>query len=239
MKLLNLDPVAYATSPEEEAYISKYLSAGVELVSRCAEGVPETIESEYEEALAAPHVADACVQAEKDGFDGVFVDCFGDPGVRAARELVSIPVLGGFEPAILTAMGLADRFAIITVVPNVIPMIYSNAARAGITSRLVKIDCVDMPVVELKNKDRLLASLYDKGKAACFQNGAEAIVLGCTAMIDVADRLREKLKLDGLDIPVIEPAQAALATLETYAKMGLRHSRLTYPVPARIREQKR
>ena len=236
MKLLILDPVTYATTPEEESYISRYLSDGVELTSRCAEGVPPTIESEYEEALAAPQVAKACVQAEREGFAGVFVDCFGDPGVRAARELVKIPVVGGFEPAVQTAMGLADRFAIITIVPNVIPMLHASVLRAGIASRVVKIDCVDMPVMELHDTDVLLAALLTKSLSAIRNDGAEAIVLGCTAMIDVAERLHAMFLTEGLDVPVIEPAQAALAMLELYARMGLHHSGITYRIPRRIKE---
>jgi allantoin racemase len=181
-------------------------------------------------------VAKACAKAEKEGFDGVFVDCFGDPGVRAARELVRIPVFGGFEPSVLMAMGLADRFAIITVVPGVAPMVRSNVARAGIESRVSGISCVDIPVMALKDKDALLKALRDKAVAACRDNGAEAVVLGCTAMIGVAERLEGILKESGMPVPVIEPAQAALSLLETFARMRLSHSLRTYPRPAWLKE---
>src|SRR5437773_8798057 len=55
---------------------------------------PASIESEFDEALAAPDVIARAIEAERDGCDAVVVNCFGDPGVRAAREAVGIPVLG-------------------------------------------------------------------------------------------------------------------------------------------------
>ena len=58
-----------------------------------------TIECEYDEVYSAPQVVSLAV-AEANGVDGVFVNCFGDPGVRAVREKLKVPVFGGFEPAI-------------------------------------------------------------------------------------------------------------------------------------------
>ena len=53
----------------------------------------------------------------------MFITCFGDPAVPAARELVDIPVVGGFEPAISTVLNLGERFSVVTVLENVVPMI--------------------------------------------------------------------------------------------------------------------
>lgn len=56
-------------------------------------------------------------------------------------------------------------------------------------------------------------------------------MLGCTAMIDVAEELEAALKDAELDVPVLEAAQSALLMLELHAKMGLKHSKLTYRRP--------
>ena len=63
--------------------------------------------------------------------------------------------------------------------------------------------------------------------------GAEAVVLGCTAMMGVAERVRANLLNEGYDVPVIEAAQAALTLLETYVRMGVKQSRIAYPGVAR------
>src|SRR5262245_41279802 len=83
-----------------------------------------SIESEYDEALAGPGILDRVEQAADDGVDGIFISCFGDPGVHAAREIIDAPVVGGFEPAVLTALSLGERVGVITVLPNVLGMLH-------------------------------------------------------------------------------------------------------------------
>ncbi len=232
MKLLNLDPVTMGATAEELEYMGKYLGPDTELVSwQIAEG-PVSIECEYDEAMAAPAILELCQRAEREGFDGIFIDCFGDPAVRAARELVNIPVFGGFEPVMHLALGLADKVAIVTVLPNVVPAIRGNIAKAHLDDRVVCVRNVDMPVLDLGNHEKLCNELVNESVKAILTDGAEAIVLGCTAMIDVAETVKARLKDAGYDVPVLEGAQSSLMLLELCAKMRLEHSRLTYlPIP--------
>ena len=213
------------------AYISKYLRPDTKVeMSQIKEGAP-SIEGEYDECMSAPHVVALCKEAEAEGCDGIFVDCFGDPGVRAARECVDIPVFGGFEPAVHIALGLSDKIGIVTVVKNVIPMIESLIARAHLEQRIISVRCVDMPVLELENTEKLTANLIRESLRAVEEEKVGAIILGCTGMIDVAETVQAALQQKGYDVPVIEAAQAALNMVELYAAMGLRHSRQTYMKP--------
>ncbi len=213
------------------SYIGKYLDRDtiVEL-SQIKQGAA-SIESEYDEAISAPHVIELCKKAEADGADGIFVDCFGDPGVRAARECVDIPVFGGFEPAVHLALGLSDKIGIVTVLDNVIPMIEGNIAKAHLGGRVVSVRSVDMPVLELEDSSKLSEKLIIESKAAIEEDHVGAVVLGCTGMVDVAENVRAALYDMGYDVPVIEAAQAALNMVELYAKMGLKQSRITYMKP--------
>lgn len=213
------------------AYIGKYLDADtvVEL-SQISQG-QFSIESEYDEVVNAPHVVELCIQAEKEGADGIFVDCFGDPGVRAARECVNIPVFGGFEPAMLVAMGLGDRIGIVTVLDNVIPLIEGNIARAHMGRRVVSVRSINMPVGDLEDTNTLCGKLTAECREAIQKERISVIVLGCTGMIDVSETVQAKLLEEGYDVPVVEAAQAALNMIEMYAKMGLKHSRMTYMTP--------
>jgi len=231
IRLLNLDPVTVGATAEELKYIGKYLSDETALESWAITEGPASIECEYDEAMAQPAIIKLAQKAEQEGFDGIFVDCFGDPAVRAVRECVNIPVFGGFEPVIHLSLGIADKIAIVTVLPDVIPMLRNSVARAGLEDRIVKILSVDIPVLDLQNREKLLKALYFESIKAIKEHGAEAIVLGCTAMIDVAEELESALKGADLDVPVLEAAQSALMMLELHAKMGLKHSKLTYRTP--------
>jgi allantoin racemase len=235
MKVLNVIPVPGLPVAEEvSAFMAKALNEGNELVTALTTYGPASIEGEYDEALAAPAVLDQCRNAVDCA--GVFVNCFGDPGVRAARELLDIPVVGGFEPAMLLAMGLADRISIVTVLKNVIPMIRANIIKAGIVERVASVRVVNIPVLELGDFEKLIEAIYAQSKEAIEQDGAEAIVLGCTGMAGAAEAIREKLLDNGYDVPVIDPTLAAVKLLEVYGQMGLKPSRLTY-MPIREKER--
>lgn len=195
-----------------------------------------SIESEYDEALAAPGILQRIHEAAADGVDGVFITCFGDPGVHASREIIDAPVVGGFEPAMLTAMSLGEKIGIITVLPNVLPMLHSLARRYTIERRIGTIRVVDLPVLGLEDHDVLVDRLFEQASDAVRTGEADVIVLGCTGMLGVVAELRNRLVAAGLDVPVVDPTGAAIAWLETSVRLGVSPSRTTYmPPPAKER----
>jgi len=235
MKILNIIPVpGLPIASEVAAFMETVVNKGNELVTVLSAYGPASIEGEYDEALAAPAILDQCKNAGDAA--GVFVNCFGDPGVRAARELLDIPVVGGFEPAVLLAMGLSDKISIVTVLKNVIPMIRGNIAKAGFAERIASVRVVNIPVLELSDFDKLVDSIYAESKLAIESDGAEAIVLGCTGMAGAAEQIRQKLLQDGYDVPVIDPTLAAVKLLEVYGQLKLKPSKLTY-MPIREKER--
>ena len=87
MKIKNIIPVTGPViTPEMIKYIRKYLSSDTELsTSQIKVGTP-SIECEYDEAMAGPDVLRLCKEAEAEGCDGIFINCFGDPAVKAAQN---------------------------------------------------------------------------------------------------------------------------------------------------------
>jgi allantoin racemase len=133
-------------------------------------------------------------------------------------------------------MGLADKISVVTVLKNVIPMIRANIVKAGIQERVASVRVVNIPVLELSDFEKLINAIYEESKKAIEQDGAEAIVLGCTGMAGAAEAIREKLLVDGYDVPVVDPTLAAVKLLEVYGQLGLKPSRLTY-MPIRDKER--
>jgi allantoin racemase len=235
MKLLNIIPVpGLPVADEVAAFMKTAVNPGNELVTVLSEYGPASIEGEYDEALAAPAILDRCKKAGD--ADGIFVNCFGDPGVRAARELLGTPVVGGFEPSVLLAMGLADKIGIVTVLKNVVPMIRGNIEKACLDKRIACVRVVNIPVLELGDFNKLVDAIYRESKLAIENDGAEAIVLGCTGMAGAAELIGGKLLEDGYDVPVIDPTLAAVKLLEVYGALKLKPSRLTY-MPIRDKER--
>lgn len=191
-----------------------------------------SIESAYDEVLAGPGIIDRVSEAAADGVDAIFITCFGDPAVHAARELVDVPVVGGFEPAVLTALTLGDRVGILSVLPNVVPAIRALGNRYGISDRIGAIRYVNIPVLGLEEHEVLVDRLEQQAVDVLDKEEADVFVLGCTGMLGVADAFRSRLEARGTPVPVIDPTPAAITWLESATRMNLRPSRTTYMPPA-------
>lgn len=192
---------------------------------------PASIESGFDEMLAAPAIVENVVRAEQEGCDGVFIDCFGDPGVVAAREMVSIPVVGAFQPAALTACALAGRWSVVTVLKNVVPMLRDLARRLGVEGNIASVRDIDTPVLELQDRDLFQKRLLVQIERAVSEDGAEAVILGCTGMMGVAAGLQREMARAGKPVPVIDPTASALGCLQLLVRGGLSHSKLCYRTP--------
>lgn len=235
MKIRIVIPICHSTFNDEALReFSQYASVGTEIsVANIAEG-PRSIESEYEEAMSVPGILTLVQEAEQDGCDAAISDCFGDPGVRPGREVVSIPVIGPAEASFLLAAGLGQRFSVVTVLKSVVPMIEHLVHAAGVGSRLASIRTVDIPVLDLQDAEAMKKALYREMVSAIQDDDAHVLVLGCTGMMGVAEELQATLHNAGFEVPVVSPTAAAVRLAETMVRMGVRYSRLTYMKPKDI-----
>ena len=232
MKIRIVVPIiSTAFNQEVMREAAQFVAGDVELEVVNIEKGPASIESGFDEVLAAPAIVEEVVRAETEGCNGVFIDCFGDPGVVAAREKVSIPVVGAFQPAALTACLLAGRWSVVTVLKNVVPLLRDLARRLGVESNIASLRDIDTPVLELQDKDAFQERLLVQIDQAVSEDGAEAVILGCTGMIGVARTLQEKMAGAGKPVPVIDPTAAALGYLQLLIRGGLSHSKLCYRTP--------
>lgn len=234
LKLLDIVPVTAPglINPVMTEDMTKFLMDTTEVIHMQIPEGPLTIECEYDEAYSAPNVVSLAVaESETQELHGVFANCFGDPGVRAIREKLKVPVFGGFEPAIYLALGLGDTIGIVTVLKNVVPMINGAIARAGLERRVTSVRTLNMSVIELEDREKLMANLYVECKKAIEEDGVSVLVMGCTGIIGVTDEMTARLQADGYDVPVLEAAQCAITLTELYARMGLYQSRQTYMAP--------
>ncbi|MFE6183199.1 aspartate/glutamate racemase family protein [Streptomyces sp. NPDC056465] len=78
--------------------------------------------------------------------------------------------------------------------------------------------------------------LMPGAKAAVVAGGADVIVLGCTGMLGVGAALQERLARDGPFVPVADPTGAAIMSLESLVRPGVRPSRACY-LPPRAKQR--
>lgn len=192
---------------------------------------PQSIEGRYDEFLAGPDIVKIACKAQDQGFDGIFIDCFGEPLVPVVRELVDIPVIGGFGGALMTANMISQKFSIINVLDRVVAMNRTLVRDYGLEENLASMPVIGMSVKELKDKKKLTKRLVAVSLEAIETHGAQAVVLGCTGMLDVAKGVARILKEKGKPAPVIDPTTTAVTLLQSLIRNGLSQSRLTYFKP--------
>jgi allantoin racemase len=132
---------------------------------------------------------------------------------------------------VLTARLLTDRFSIVTVLSNVVPIIRANIRREGMDGNLASVRTVDMAVLDLTDPDALKETVGSEAETAVREDGAEGIVLGCTGMLGLAEAVQQMLADRGFEVPVVDPTGAALGCLLNLHWNAIRHSKRTYPPP--------
>ena len=193
---------------------------------------PGSIESEFEAAVSVPGTIAEVIRAQSEGVDAVVIDCMGDPGLRAAREVATIPVLGPCETGMHIAAMLGHRFSVLTVMRRLRPAFENTAAVAGLSTKLASVRSVDIPVLELEQDlERTKAMLVQEGVRAVEEDGAEALIFGCTGLMGCAASLREGLLARGLDIQVVDPIPTAVSIAAALVRSNLSQSKYTFPLP--------
>jgi allantoin racemase len=191
---------------------------------------PKNPESIFEAVLDEHLLVKEAIQAEKEGIDGVFISCFGEPAVDASRGLLKIPVVGGFQPAALIASSVSCRWSIITVRKECIPAIWFLARRLSIAACIASIYAIDIPLESHHDEKILEERLLIEIEKAVDKDGAEAIVLGCTGFLDVSKKLAQKMAEKQKPVPVVNPTASAIGYLEQLIRSGISHSPLTYKI---------
>ena len=196
------------------------------------ENGPASIECEFDEALAVPDTVARIIEAERQGVDAAIIDCMGDPGLKPARECVSMPVFGPCETAMHIASMLGQGFSVVTVLERIHPMLENQARVYGVPDKLRSVRAVDVPVLDLEQDiERTRELLTEQARLAVERDRADAIIFGCTGMLGSAAAVRRGLLARGIDVPVIDPVPTALRVAAALVASGLSHSKQTYATP--------
>lgn len=229
MKLLLVNPNTTASMTATAARAARSVAAaGTEIVPVTSAMGPESIEGYYDEALSLPGLLHALRDGEAAGADAAIIACFDDTGLDAARSLLGIPVVGLCEAAVSLASFVAPRFSIVTTLPRSIVPIEHLVARYGMAGRCT-VRASGVPVLALEDPNSGAFERITAEIAAAVRNDrAEAIILGCAGMAELARTLSGRFGL-----PVVDGVCAAVKQAEALASLGLRTAKNgAYATPA-------
>jgi Asp/Glu/hydantoin racemase len=151
-------------------------------------------------ARAVVSLAPALSQA-----DAVIIAAFGDPGLDALRDALSVPVTGLAEAGMAEAAAGGRRFGVVTTTPALAPRIAETAARYGYDRFVGTWTTPGDPTALTDDPVALLPALGKGCRRAVEEGCAEAVVIGGGPLAEAA----RALALSAV-VPLIEPLPAAV-----------------------------
>lgn len=220
MRILVINPNTTASMTEKiGAAARRVASDGTQIIAVNPASGPASIEGFYDEAMSLAGLLEV-IRTTAD-FDAVVIACFDDTGLDAARCLTDKPVIGIGEAAYHMASMLSNKFSVVTTLARSVPALEHNLHRYGLMARCARVRSSEVAVLELEHPgsdacNRISAEI---GRAVA-EDRAEAIVLGCAGMADLAEALAQEHGL-----PVLDGVTCAVGLAETMVRLRLLTSR--------------
>ena len=240
IKIINIFPDIYTDAFKGAAEERKKLSnlmrertgGLVELQTVFVDKGLASIENAYDESINTPFILEKVKWSEEQGCDAVTIDCMGDAGLEAAKDLANIPVVGACESSVHLASMLGKRFSVITILPETEWLVRDGIRKYGLEANLASIRIINIPVLELERDiEKTKAVAGEAAEKVVVEDGAGAIVLGCTGMAGLAESIYDHLKEKGYDVPVLDPLRVAINTAIMIVLLGVRQSKEVFRTP--------
>ena len=228
MNILIINPNTTASMTEKmEASAHAVAANGTTITAVQPECGPASIEGFYDEAFAVPGLIAEI--AKNPAADAIIIACFDDTGLDAARCFSTVPVIGIGEAAYHAASFVANRFGVVTTLTRSVAALQHNLNRYGLASRCAGVRAADIPVLELENPEsNAFQRISQEIQRSIDSDGADAIVLGCAGMTDLAAALQAEH-----GVPVIDGVVSAVKFAEALVGLGLKTSKHgAYAAPA-------
>ncbi len=191
MKLLVVNPNTTTSMTDKIRVAAQTVAgAGTEIVAVNPNSGPASIEGYYDEGFSVPGLLREIRKGESAGVDGFVVACFDDPGLNAARSIATGPVVGICEAAVCATSMIAGSFTIVTTLTSSVPAIERVVRTYSRDHLCRRVRAANIPVLSLEQEGSEARQLIETEIAlAIDEDAAEAIILGCAGMADLAQQL--------------------------------------------------
>ena len=220
MKILLLNPnMSQHMTDAMQVVAQRAAAPGTTIVTATADSGFPYISSRAEAQVAGGIALDLIaqhLQAER-GIDAVILVAFGDPGLRAARELFDIPVVGMAEAAMYSACMLGHRFAFVTFTRHLTPWYEESVALAGLDGRFAGVHTPTQAFQSIEGvQDELFEPLRALVGRAVQDRGADVVVLAGAPLAGLAQRI------EGAAAVLVDPISAAVCQAEALVRLSPR-----------------
>ena len=222
MRLLVANPNSTEAITEACAALARdAASPGTDIVVWTNRHGPPVIDSVYGDYMAGRPLALGLSRLHPVP-DGVVLAGFGNYGTAAVKEALDVPVVSMAEAAMMLALPLCHRFAIVTTAPRMIAYTEDIVRLAGLGERCAAVRAVSLPPITAAPppETQVVAELTAAVEAVRAQVGADLVVLGGSRLSPYAAALRRVVP-----IPVLEPVACGVQVAEALVRLGLRQSK--------------
>jgi allantoin racemase len=220
MRILWLNPIGTAehdTAIAAALGVAKRPDTTAGVTSFTPGRVPAHLEYDGFEAFAVPEIVRAARHFAEKGWDAMVVGCFYDTALEAAREVSGeMIVVGPCQAGLEVAGALAAKASVIATRTKAAGHIARRIRGYGAGHRIASIRTLDILTSELTRDPELTARrVEEEARAAIEQDGAEAILLGCTLEYEAANAIGRRL-----GVPLIDAVRAPFAQAESLARLA-------------------
>ncbi len=129
-------------------------------------------------------------RAELEGFDAVIIGVLQDSGLKEARSVVDIPVVGYGEVSMLTACMLGSRFTFVAINPDMDPLVRAMIRDQGMDARAAPtayMECgyADLGEAVAGRPERFLAAFAAAARKAMHEHGVDVLLPGQTIIAEL------------------------------------------------------
>lgn len=190
-------------------------SPGTEVVAVTGRFGARVIGTRTEQAIGE-HSTVALVAEHAVGCDAVVIAVSYDTGLRAARELLAVPVVGMTEAGLLTACMLGGRIGVATFGRRVRPLYEELIAGYGLASRVAGWRTLESTAAYQRGAhDALDDELVRTANDLVERDGAETVLLTGAVMAGVPIRLQARVP-----VPLIDGIDCAVRQAELLARLN-------------------
>ncbi len=217
MRILLANPNTTQAVTDTMAAAARAVAApGTEIVPATARFGARVIGTRAEMAIAE-HAALDLLARDSDGCDAVIIGASIDSGLRAAREMLSVPVLGLTESALHVACLTGGRFGTITLSRRSAYPLHEMIEGYGLMARCGGMRAVDAnPLDLLAAPERIAAMIETEAASLIERDMVDVIVLIGAVMAAMPARVQPNIP-----VPVIEGVSCAVALAGALAALHL------------------
>src|SRR5258708_3890335 len=171
----------------------------------------------------APAVVREVINAEKEGWNAVFISGEYDVGAEFSRHVVKIPVIDAGTASLHAAALLGDSVAMLITQTTVAPYARKLLRRWGMSDLVRMMTAWDLPLAEAWDRRNEIRDLTLKiCREAMAREDVNVILPFCAVFVPFIVEAHELE--DVLSLPVVNGVAVGIRTAEMFVDLGMSHS---------------